>query len=87
MTYQEYVLWLEYFEERPVGWREDRRTYMMLRAAGVKAEGHKLFDSLDKIKKHQEAKQNKAVPGAGTFLHMMMMQAKGGDKVEFLKDL
>ena len=31
MSYQEYIGWCEYFTARPLGWREDNRTMMLLR--------------------------------------------------------
>lgn len=87
MSYQEYALWLEYFDQRPIGWRDDDRTFKLLRAAGVKSNPEQLFSSLAIMKEHRSKATTNPVPQAGSFLHAMMMNAKGGDKLEILQDL
>lgn len=54
MPYEELLNWSLYFKSRPVGWRDDNRTYMMLAAQGVKEKPHRLFESLAAIKREQE---------------------------------
>jgi len=80
MPYTELLKWINFFSERPIGWREDQRTYMLLRAQGVKEKPENLFPTLKSMKQFAEqAQQNdKAVP-KGKFLEMMR-QAKNGDK-------
>jgi hypothetical protein len=56
MPYEELLEWGLYFQERPIGWREDQRTAMLLNAAGVKEKPHKLFSSLAQMKKNEERK-------------------------------
>lgn len=46
MTHEEVIGWFEYFRRRPLGWREDQRTYMLLSALGTKARPEELFSSL-----------------------------------------
>jgi len=46
MPYDEFSKWMAFFEEKPIGWREDQRTFMMLRAQGVKESMSTLFPSL-----------------------------------------
>jgi hypothetical protein len=50
MPYHELRCWLEFFEKRPIGWREDNRTSMLLQAFGVKERPEKIFRSLEVIK-------------------------------------
>lgn len=79
MPYTELLKWLEFFRRRPIGWREDHRTAMLMNAAGVKEQGHKMFQSLRVINERSEAERDagNALP-TGKFLQMMM-SAKGGD--------
>jgi hypothetical protein len=46
MPYEELLMWIEFFKERPVGWREDERTYRIMQAFGVKEKPDKIFASL-----------------------------------------
>jgi hypothetical protein len=57
MPYHELRCWLEFFERRPIGWREDNRTSILLQAWGVKEKPEKIFRSLEVIKQ-QASKQN-----------------------------
>lgn len=60
MPYEELVGWFEYFKQRPVGWQDDQRAYMLLQAQGVKERGDKLFPSLAAIRKAGQEKDNLA---------------------------
>jgi len=79
MPYDELLKWTSFFKQRPVGWQEDQRTFLLLRAAGVKGSAESIFQSLKTIKQGQQDKQipDRAVP-KGKFLDMML-RAKGGD--------
>jgi len=79
MPYTELLNWISFFDRRPVGWREDQRTYLMLKTQGVKASAESLFHSLKRIKQVEEDKQvpDQATP-KGKFLEMML-NAKNGD--------
>lgn len=52
--------WVEYFDRRPVGWREDHRTHYLLSAQGVKAKPHEVFASLRAIEKDKEEVANES---------------------------
>lgn len=76
MPYTEFLKWISFFKSRPVGWREDQRTYMLLAAQGVKEKPEKLFPSLQAIQDHIPA-EVKSLP-KGNFLSKML-NAKDGD--------
>jgi len=79
MPYTELLKWVEFFNRRPVGWREDQRTYLYLRTQGVKEKSEDLFPTLGLMAKNRENLQvpDKAVP-KGTVLEMMI-KARNGD--------
>lgn len=79
MPYDELIKWIEFFRRRPVGWRDDQRTYLLLRAQGLKEKAENIFPSLKLMAQGVEEKQipDKAVP-KGKFLEMML-KAKNGD--------
>ena len=52
MPYNELLRWIEFFHKRPIGWQEDQRTYLLLKAQGVKESGENLFPSLKAIKEN-----------------------------------
>ena len=55
--------WVEYFQRRPVGWRDDHRACYGLAAQGVKAKPHELFNSLYVIEKEKEEAINESTDG------------------------
>lgn len=84
MTYEELQGWLSYFEQRPVGWRDDDRTSKLLQAQGVKESPIKLFPSLAAI--HRSGKSEGSFDASGlksSALFQKMMAAKGGDKITY----
>lgn len=46
--------WIDFFEKRPLGWRDDDRAYKLLSAWGVKADPWEVFESLGKLKRSSE---------------------------------
>lgn len=46
MPYSELQEWTSYFAQRPIGWREDDRTFKLLQVQGVKGNPADLFQSL-----------------------------------------
>jgi len=76
MPYTELLQWLAYLKKRPMGWREDQRTYLMLQALGYKGKPEDLFVTLKQLKEGIP-QEKKSLP-KGIFLDMMM-NAKGGD--------
>jgi len=62
MPMEEYLGWCEFFNLRPPGWNEDRRTYMLLSAFGAKEKPEKLFSSLAQMKKAGAQRDRSANP-------------------------
>jgi hypothetical protein len=84
MPYEEFLGWVAYFEKRPVGWRDDDRTFKLLQVQGVKEPPQKIFSSLAAI-----YNSNKPTDGSfdvigfkGSNLFSKLLSAKGGDKLE-----
>jgi hypothetical protein len=50
MPAEELNNWALYLDARPIGWREDNRTSMLLGAQGVKKLGPEIFPTLKQIK-------------------------------------
>jgi hypothetical protein len=50
MPYEELIGWFEYFKKRPVEWRDDNRTALLMQAQGVKEKPERIFPSLRAIK-------------------------------------
>jgi len=86
MPYEELLQWSEFFRSRPIGWRDDQRTYMLLKAQGVKGDAENLFPTLRALKSYEidRQKPDRAVP-KGRILELML-KAKGGDKVSLFND-
>jgi len=59
--HSEVLDWFEYFERRPLGWREDLRIHYLLSAQGVKAKPHEVFQSLMAIERDKEEIENESV--------------------------
>ena len=76
MPYDELLQWVSYFRRRPIGVREDQRTYLGLQAQGYKGRPEDVFASLKQMKDNIPA-EVKSLP-KGQFLDMMM-KAKGAD--------
>jgi len=86
MSFQEYILWLKFFEKRPIGWREDLRAYRIMCSGGnmKNPKPGEYFSSLKQMSE-AEAAENKRIPQRGTFAHSAMLNAKGGQKLDFLQ--
>ena len=70
MPQEELMKWGSFFRKRPLGWREDQRTFLMLQAQGYKGEPGSVFASLKQLKENIPA-EVKSLP-KGKFLEMMM---------------
>jgi hypothetical protein len=82
MTYEELLGWYNYFERRPVGWREDDRIYKVLQTQGAKEKPWRYFGSLDPIynNPHKTVSKDSAVSSLkGSSLFSKMLSAKGGE--------
>jgi hypothetical protein len=81
MTYEEFLKWFQYFERRPVGWREDDRTYKLLQAQGLKATPGVVFPSLKNL--YNREKPLKGLKNS--FFFQKLLSAKGGDRLDILE--
>ena len=54
MPYDEYLNWHKYFDERPVGWRDDKRFMTILQSLGIKEAPGTVFPSLKVIGEKNE---------------------------------
>ena len=88
MPYEEFVKWSIYFNKRPIGWREDDRTYKLLQAQGVKAKPGEIFPTLARLfGSEQKGVNENGQINVDTFkkstLFNKMLAARGGDKLDF----
>jgi len=74
MPQEELMKWGDYFRKRPLGWREDQRTFLLLQAQGYKGDPGSVFASLKQLKDNIPA-ETKSLP-KGKFLDMMISSAK-----------
>lgn len=85
MTYEELQGWFNYFERRPIGWRDDDRTYKLLQAQGVKEKPQNLFTSLKAV---YDETRNINSEGTdigslkGSLIFQKMLTARGGDLLD-----
>ena len=85
MPYTHLLGWFEFFERRPVGWRDDDRVAKLMQVGGAKGKPYEFFTSLKPIYKpvHQGGEKTQAVESLGGSLMLhKMLGAKGGDKLE-----
>lgn len=82
MPYTELLKWVSFFKARPVGWRDDQRTFMLLKAQGAKGNSEDMFPALRAMKIYSEEQMHKAEDDTalpkGKFLDMML-KARNGD--------
>lgn len=79
MPYEELCAWVRFFNRRPIGWREDYRTYLIMKAFGIKEGPTKIFDSLKPIFETTAVSSLK-----NSAIWQKLLGAKGGDKLEIL---
>lgn len=83
MSYPEYIGWMKFLKDRPIGWREDLRTYYIMSSmAPMKKTASEMFPTVNAVMQSEDRQKVKIQEGAlpsGAFL-AKMMQAKGGDK-------
>lgn len=86
MPYDEFLKWIDYFEKRPFGWREDLRFAMIMQIAGDKRKPYEIYPSLVPIFKPKEENNSlKSLKNSSMFLGML--KATGGDNLDILKEL
>jgi hypothetical protein len=82
MPYDEFLMWVSYFESRPIEWRSDLRAAYLMNTFGEKRKPQDIFPSLAVI-----SKGSKKNPLANSQMLRKMLMATGGDKLEILKDI
>ena len=90
MSYEEFTKWQVYFDLRPIGWRDDTRFLKIMQCLGVKEPGEKIFESLDKLKKGEDARivRNELMQSLrNSAMFTYLMNATGGDKLELMERL
>jgi hypothetical protein len=80
MSYEELIGWSTYFKLRPIGWREDNRTALVMSSFGAKFKEENVFPSLRSLRKGQNT-VGATLKGSAMFKHML--NAVGGDKLSF----
>ena len=85
MNYDEFQGWMSYFEERPIGWREDYRTYLFLKTQGYSGKPEAIFPSLQKIFNSKSKNPTDSLKGSSLF--NKLMSAKDGDTIPISGDL
>ena len=87
MPHDELQGWIAYFNESPLGWREDDRTFKLLQAQGYKGAPDALFPSLRKrAEEPLEDGQISVRNLTQSSFFSKMLGAQGGDKIEYDKD-
>jgi len=58
MEYEEIQGWFEYFQRRPIGWRDDLRAAYLMNAQGVDKKPEEIFPSIKQIKNDERKVQS-----------------------------
>jgi hypothetical protein len=87
ISHDEFLCWLEYFERRPYGWREDLRTAYIMRAFGVKEKSENIFPSVKAVM--DDCNKERAISSTlkGSSIFLKMLGAKNGEKLGVLNEL
>lgn len=85
MPFEELKKWHEYFEARPFGWREDRRTALVMGSFGGKVDIKTLFPTLAALS--NSASDNPIASLSKSALFLKLLGAKGGDALPALSEL
>jgi len=87
MPYDVFNKWVAYFRQRPVDWRHDYRTYVMMKLKGVKEPPEKVFDTLKYIFKPDTPNPDGSISGQNlraSSIFNLLKNAKYGDSPDFL---
>lgn len=83
MSYEEILGWFDYFRRRPIGWREDNRTSMLILSSGAKIKPEEIFPSLSALRGGTVSEENNVASSLKkSAFFSKMLAAVGGDKVE-----
>jgi len=85
MPYEELVAWMQYFERKPLGWREDSRAYKLMCAFGTDAKPGQVFESLAIMSEQEDMDNGKTSMKnfKNSALYQGIVSAKGGDEVNY----
>lgn len=84
MPFEELRGWEAYFDRRPPGWQDDLRAYYLMQIQGDKRRPGEIFESLRKLHAGSAPDPKNHLPSLkNSFIFQQMMNAKGGDKLEF----
>jgi hypothetical protein len=83
MSYEEILGWFDYFKKRPIGWREDNRTSMLLLASGAKIKADEVFPSLAALRANNK-ESDLAVSLRKSAFFSKIVGAVGGDKIDII---
>jgi hypothetical protein len=84
MSYEELLGWFNYFERRPVDWRDDDRTSKILKSNGAKIDSLKIFPSLQAVYKQAQTENEEGFNVSSlrsSSMFQRMLRAKNGDKI------
>jgi hypothetical protein len=81
MSYEEFLGWQNYFERRPLDWREDERVYKLLCAQGVKAKPQDVFPSLNAVYNQPKDDKFNIDSFKRSAFYQKIALARGGEKV------
>jgi hypothetical protein len=88
MPYTEFQGWLEYFDRRPVSWRDDLRVAKLMQVQGVTAKPEDIFDSLKQLSESVAKYAPKIEEGTTDMASLKnsaffakLLAAKGGDNI------
>jgi hypothetical protein len=88
MPYIEFQGWLEYFDRRPVDWRDDLRAARLMQAQGITEKPENIFESLRQLSDAVTKYAPKLPEGAANVaslrnsaLFAKLLSAKGGDNI------
>lgn len=84
MPHDELLCWIMYLEQRPIGWRDDDRTFKLLQAQGYKGKPGSVFTSLAKVYENQKPTEDNIKGLKSSAFFEKLLSAKGGDKLSFL---
>ena len=86
MPYEELIKWVNYFKNKPIGWQEDYRTFLLMKSFGAKGNAEDYFPSIRIIKENEEkfkAEQAGRVAPSGKFLSLMKKARTGDSNTSF----
>jgi hypothetical protein len=80
MPYEELLGWQLYFKSRPIGWREDQRTAVLMKSfVGDKVDPKKIFSSLAAVE--ESSNKMKSSLRLDSAILPFMLKATGGDQI------